>query len=84
MAPGFRGAIYVAAKLRIADRLKDGSRSAEELAALAGVAPRSLYRVLRALAAVGVFTQEADRRFRLNPVAEPLREGGPDSLWASR
>jgi hypothetical protein len=38
-------AIYVAAKLRVADRLADG-------------------------------------RFRLNPPAEPLREGGPDSLWA--
>ena len=75
-------AIYVAAKLRIADHLADGPRPAEELAAAAGVAPRPLYRVLRALAGVGVFAQEADGRFRLNPLAEPLREGGPDSLRA--
>ena len=75
-------AIYVAAKLRIADQLKDGPRPAEELAAAAGVAPRPLYRVLRALAGVGVFAQEADGRFRLNPLAEPLRDGGPDSLRA--
>jgi hypothetical protein len=75
-------AIYVAAKLRIADHLKDGPRLAEELAAAAGVAARPLYRVLRALAGVGVFAQQADGRFRLNPLAEPLREGGPDSLRA--
>ena len=75
-------AIYVAAKLRIADHLADGPRPAEELAAAAGVAPRPLYRLLRALAGVGVFAQEADGRFRLNPLAEPLREDGPDSLRA--
>jgi hypothetical protein len=75
-------AIYVASKLQIADLLAAGSRSAEELATASGVAPRSLYRVLRALAGVGVFTVEADGRFRLSPLAEPLREGGPKSLRA--
>jgi hypothetical protein len=75
-------AVYVAAKLRIADHLKDGPGTAEELATAAGVAPRPLYRVLRALAGQGVFAHEADGRFRLNPLAEPLREGGPDSLRA--
>jgi hypothetical protein len=73
-------AIYVAAKLLVADRLKDGPQTAEELAAAAGVASGPLYRVLRALAGVGVFAQQADGRFRLNPLAEPLREGGPESL----
>src|SRR6516165_2101391 len=75
-------AIYVAAKLRVADHLRDGPRAAEELAAAAGVAPRPLYRLLRALAGVGVFARDADGRFRLNPLAEPLRDGGPDSLRA--
>jgi hypothetical protein len=75
-------AIYVAAKLRVADHLKDGPRTAEELAAAAGVAPGPLYRLLRALAGVGVFAQQADGRFRLNPLAEPLREGGAGSLRA--
>jgi O-methyltransferase domain/Dimerisation domain len=73
-------AIYVAAKLRLADHLAHGPRSAEELAAAAGVAPRPLYRLLRALAGVGVFDRGADVRFRLNPLAEPLRDGGPESL----
>jgi hypothetical protein len=75
-------AIYVAAKLRVTDRLADGPRSAEDLAAEAGVAPRPLYRVLRALTSVGIFAGEADGRFRLNPPAELLREDGPESLWA--
>jgi hypothetical protein len=75
-------AISVAARLRIADLLADGPLRAEELAAEAGVAPRPLYRLLRALAGVGAFAQEAGGRFRLNPLAEPLREGGPDSLRA--
>jgi hypothetical protein len=75
-------AIYVAAKLRVADHLKDGPRAAEELAAAIGVASGPLYRVLRALAGVGVFAQQADGRFRLNPLAELLGEGGPDSLRA--
>jgi hypothetical protein len=75
-------AIYAAAKFRIADRLADGPRAAEELAAAAGVAPGPLYRLLRALAGVGVFDREADGRFRLNPLAKLLREDGPDSMWA--
>jgi hypothetical protein len=75
-------AIYVAAKLRIADRLTAGPASAEELAAAAGVAPVPLYRILRALAGVGVFDRQADGRFRLNPLAEPLRASGPESLRA--
>jgi O-methyltransferase domain/Dimerisation domain len=75
-------AIYVAARLQIADLLAAGPRSAEELAEAAGVATRPLYRLLRALAGVGVFAQDGDGRFRLNPLAEPLREGGPESLRA--
>ena len=75
-------AIYVAAKLRIADHLANGPRAANELATAAGVAPGPLYRVLRALASVGVFAQEANGRFRINPLAAPLCEAGPDSLWA--
>jgi O-methyltransferase domain/Dimerisation domain len=75
-------AIYAAAKLRIADHLAAGPRSAEEIANEAGVAPRPLYRLLRALAGAGVFAQQADGRFCLNPAAEFLREDGADSMWA--
>ena len=75
-------AVYAAAKVQIADHLADGPRTAEELAAEIGVAARPLYRLLRALAGVGVFAWDAGERFRLNPTAELLREDAPDSLWA--
>ena len=75
-------AIYAAAKLRIADHLAAGPRSAEQIAAEVGVASRPLYRLLRALAGAGVFAQQADGRFRLNTAAEFLREHAADSMWA--
>lgn len=75
-------AIYVAAKLRIADLLEDGPKRCEELAKASGVHTQSLYRVMRALASVGVFSEVDDGRFQLTPIAEALRSGVPDSMWA--
>ena len=73
-------AIGVAAKFGIADFLKDGAKTADELAALAGVHSRSLYRLLRATASVGVFSEDAEGRFSLTPLAQPLRSDAPDSV----
>jgi hypothetical protein len=74
--------LHVAAKLGIADLLADGPCDAELLAARAGVHPRCLYRLLRALAALGVFEEDAQRRFRLTPVGELLRADARGSLRA--
>jgi hypothetical protein len=74
--------ISVAAKLRIADHLENGSRSVAELASMTGTHEDSLYRVLRTLASMGIFTEGANRDFRLNPAAEYLRSGAPGSLHA--
>jgi hypothetical protein len=74
--------IYVAAKLGIADLLKDGPQSAEVLALQTKVDPPSLYRVLRALASIGVFRETDDRRFDMTPLAEPLRSDVPGSKRA--
>lgn len=74
--------IYVAAKLGIADRLGDGPRSAEELAQATGTHARSLYRLLRALASVGVFSETSAGQFTLTPLAETLRSDKPGSQWA--
>ena len=49
--------VQVAAKLKLADLLKDGPRTADQLAKIAGVRAPELYRVLRALASVGVFAE---------------------------
>src|SRR5215203_5461184 len=66
-------AIYVAAKLGIADLLESGPRSSENLAHATGVHPHALYRVLRALASVGIFIEMDEKEFALSSLAEPLR-----------
>jgi hypothetical protein len=72
-------ALYVAAKLGLADLLKDGPRPSDELAAATHSDPTALYRLLRALASVGVFAEDGGRRFALTPLAERLRSDLPDS-----
>src|SRR5438067_12330252 len=72
-------ALYVAAKLGLADLVKDGPRSAEDLAAVTKTHPPSLYRLLRALASVGVFAEVSEHRFGLTPLAECLRSDLPGS-----
>lgn len=72
--------IYVAGKLGIADLLKDGAKNCDELAESTGAHPRSLYRLMRVLASVGVFAEIADNRFTLTPMGELLRTDVPGSL----
>lgn len=79
-APWVTQSIYVAAKLGIADLLQDGAKSSEELAKSTVVDAESLYRVLRALASIGIFREDENRHFQLTPMAELLRSGVPGSL----
>jgi len=65
-------AIFVAADLGIADMLTDGPRTPDELGQMAGVAGDMLYRVLRALASIGIFNEDSDGRFALTPLAATL------------
>jgi hypothetical protein len=78
-------AIHVAATLGIADLLADGTRTSDELANEAGADPDALYRLLRALASVGVLHEGDGRAFSLTPVGELLRTDVPGSLhgWAA-
>jgi hypothetical protein len=77
-------AIQVAAVLGVADFLRDGSRSVDELADLTSTQPAALYRLLRVLAGVGVFREHVTGCFGLNARSEYLRSDIPDSLrfWA--
>jgi hypothetical protein len=50
-------AIYIVAKLRIADYLKDGPKSVEQLAEQTKTHPDSLYRLLRMLSSIGIFAE---------------------------
>jgi hypothetical protein len=69
--------------LGIADIIAtEGPQSAGELAQAVDADPDALYRVLRALAGVGVFTEGADGSFALTPLAESLRSDVPGSLRA--
>ncbi len=75
-------AIYVAAKLGIADLLAAGPKTTDELANDTATQPAALYRLLRMLASQGVFAEEGDRRFRQTPLSECLRGDVPGSQKA--
>jgi O-methyltransferase domain len=72
--------LSVVAELGIADLLAKGDKTADELADAVSAHGPSLYRVLRALASVGVFAETEGRRFKLTPLAECLRSDGPNSV----
>ena len=75
-------AVHVAAKLGVADLLEDGPKTPVALAAATGSHPETLHRLLRTLASLGVFAEEADGRFALTALAEGLRTEAPGSLRA--
>ena len=77
-------AVYVMAKLGIADLLADAPLSAAQLAQATQVHEPSLYRVLRLLASLGVLTEHDHRSFSLTSWGERLRADVPASMrsWA--
>src|SRR5579859_7055036 len=72
--------IYVAAKLGIADLLKDGPRTSEELAQATGTHAPSLYRVLRLLTAAELLREGEGHAFTLTPLGTYLQTDVPASL----
>ena len=84
MITGYRTTqmISVVAKLGIADLLKDGPKGVDELAQVTNTHAPSLYRLLRAVASLGIFAEDDQRRFALSVLAEPLRSDVPGSLRA--
>jgi hypothetical protein len=84
MATGYwvSQAIYVAAKLGIADLLKDGPQSSLALAAATGADAPSLFRLMRALASVGVFSHVQGDCFALSRLGESLQTEVQGSLRA--
>lgn len=82
MIGGFQGTqlVYVMAELGIADLLTDDPRDSGDLAAQLHVNPDALYRVMRALAQIGLLDQGRDGRFSLTPLGGTLRSDRPDSM----
>jgi O-methyltransferase domain/Dimerisation domain len=72
--------LYVAAKLKVADLLAGGPRPVAELARASGVDEDALYRVLRALASIGVFREMEERTYVNTPLSEPIRSDAPGSV----
>jgi hypothetical protein len=75
-------AICVAAELGVADLLADGARTSADLADATQTNEDALYRLLRALASVGILFEENGRLFALTEFGEPLRSDAPDSVEA--
>jgi hypothetical protein len=73
-------ALAVAAELGVADLLSDGSCSVEELASATRTNGPALYRLLRALASIGVFHEDDQRRFSLTAMGDYLRTDHPLTL----
>jgi hypothetical protein len=72
--------LHAVTTLGIPDLLKHGPVHVTALAKSTATNEGALYRVMRALASNGIFTESAPRRFALTPPAELLVQGAPGSL----
>ncbi len=77
---GLARAVETAAELGIADLVAEGPRSVDDLAETTGSHAPSLYRLLRALAAHGLFAELGARRFAQTPRSATLTSTHPRSL----
>src|SRR3954453_6918819 len=79
MSEGFGAtrAVQLAAELGVADLLGDGPRAGTARASPTSTPPGALYRLLRALAAVNVFTEVEPGHFGLTAVGAHLRADHP-------
>jgi hypothetical protein len=78
-------AIHVLVRIGVPDQLASGSRSVTDLAVAVGAHEQSLYRLLRAMAAIRLLDELPNRRFALTELGEALRSDVPGSLagWAA-
>jgi hypothetical protein len=74
--------IYVAAKLGIADLLAAGAKPYQELATATQTNPAALFRLLRALASLGIVSEGEPGCFAIATLGEYLRSDRADSLQA--
>jgi len=71
--------LYAVAALGVADRLVQGPKTAEQLAAEVGADADALFRLLRGLSSLGIFAA-GPLGFALTPLSETLRSDRPDSV----
>jgi hypothetical protein len=75
--------LCAAANLGVADALGDEVRGVDFLAEKCQADADALYRLLRALAGIGVTEETTPEHFRLTPFGKPLRKDVPGSVWAA-
>jgi SAM-dependent methyltransferase len=75
------GAVCAAARFRLADHLSARARTCADLAPEIGAHAPSLYRLLRALASLGLFSEDAGGRFSTTPLGEYLRSDVLGSMY---
>ena len=75
--------LCAAARLGVADALGDEVRDVGFLAEACQADANALYRLLRALASIGVTEETTPEHFRLTAFGRPLRKDVPQSVWAS-
>jgi hypothetical protein len=75
--------LCAAARLGVADALGDDVRSVGFLAEKCQADAGALYRLLRALAGIGVTEETTPEHFRLTPFGRPLRRDVPQSAWSA-
>ncbi len=74
--------LYVAAELDIATSLADQTLGYSEIAERVDASPDAIHRILRMLAAMGIFEEVEAGRFRNNKTSNYLREDNPQSVRA--
>jgi len=74
--------IHLTATLKLPDYLSDGPKTADELARLTATHAPALYRIMRTLASLGLFTEDAAHRFALQPLGAALKSGTPSHATA--
>lgn len=75
--------LSVAVRLRIPDLVAGGAKSSDELAVTTETDPSSLYRLLRAMAYLGVVQETEPRQFGLTDMGQLLRSDDPHSMVAT-
>jgi hypothetical protein len=76
-------ALGVVAELGVADHLGDQPMPVDALAAATGTNPGALYRILRLLASIGIFTEVDGRRFGHTDLSRALRSDDPAKARAA-
>lgn len=75
-------ALYIGAKLGLADEIADAEQSTSTLAKTLTLSEDHLYRLMRMLASIGVFTETSPRIFTNSKLSNYLREDNPDNVRA--